>query len=192
MAYKPDPDPFALFLNATCYWRAAAALIGSLKLRYPYNMPTFVLEAFAIELHLKCLLRVRGQLLKDTHEPKDLFEKLDRSDQDLVVANCKLLSTDPGTIDIGSVLKRSAGVFKNLRYVHEGNQWPKDDKGVAGNAGFYEVIRAIRLILLKINPPWEAEYKRILGDDGAAPTGHLPETLDTKTVLQIVEPSTGS
>ena len=192
MAHKPDPDPFAVFLNATSYWKAASALVQGLKLKYPHNMPIFVVEAFALELHLKCLLRVRGKLLDATHEPRDLFLKLDTSDQNLVVAHAKRVQSDPDSIDVESVLTRSEGVFKKLRYQHEGHQWPLDANGVAGNTGFYEVIQSLRHIILVTNPQWIDAYRNALGYDDPDQAGHMPESLNFKTTLQIVPPSTGS
>lgn len=187
MADMRDPDPFQLFLFATAYWRAAAALTKGLNLHYPYNMPTFVVEAFSLELHLKCLLRLRGQLLDPTHEPNDLFRRLAPADQQSIRSLGKLLPSDED-LDIEPILARARGVFKTLRYMHEGHEWPRDATGLAGNAGFDETIRGTRRTILEISPAWSIEYKRILGthDEGAM----VPETLSAKSLL-LIPPSTG-
>jgi hypothetical protein len=113
MAFNPKAaDPFELLLYATSYWKASTALVRGLALKYPFNMPTFVVEAFALELHLKCLLLVRGKAFNLTHEPKELFAMLDQSDQDLVAEHCKMLPTDPATSHPYSNVPR--GCLKNF------------------------------------------------------------------------------
>ena len=189
MPGMPNPDPFSVFLHATSYWRAASTLTRGLKLPYPYTMPMFVLEAFALELHLKCLLRLRGQLIDPTHEPVELFAKLTPADQQLVISKAKRSQADTDSVDVQAALIRSTGVFKKLRYLYEGHDWKVED-GMAGNVGVYETIIGIRLTILDANPKWKEDYKRILGDDGSDDTTHMPESLNAITILQIVPPST--
>ncbi len=147
---KKNPDPFKLFVTATAYWRAAARLGENLNLRAPYDMPMYVIEAFSLELHLKCLLRIEGQELARTHEPGELYEKLRKDNRKLIRDY-----TGMNVADLNSVMKCAEGVFKNLKYIHEGWKWPKDREGRWGNFWFKDIILAIRTIIKKEKPRWE-------------------------------------
>lgn len=157
---KATPDAFELFCYATAYWKAAAAMGRELKIAFPFMIPVFVVEAFSLELHFKCLLRVRHKSLRRTHEPIDMWPKLSRRDQNLIL---KYASGARPTIDIDSLLLRSKGMFKNLRYMHEGHDWPRNKNGEAGNGGFNDVVKAIRRIILEKHSDWDAKKNERLG-----------------------------
>ena len=157
---RATPDAFDLFCYATTYWKAAASLGRELKVTFPFMVPVFVVEAFSLELHFKCLLRVRHKSLKQTHEPSDMWPKLSLRDQNLIL---RYASGAAPTIDIDSVLLRSKRMFKNLRYMHEGHDWPRDKTGAGGNGGLNDVVKAIRRIILEKHPDWQAKKNSRLG-----------------------------
>jgi hypothetical protein len=159
---KEDPDAFLLFCFATSNWKARWALHRQMKLRYPFNMPIFVAEAFTLELHLKCLIRVRGIKLpkRGTHEIAELYNLLTPQDKRRLVKKKTKLTQD----DIDSILERSRGLFALLKYQYEGHEWPLDPKtGKWGNKGFEKLIHAIRDIIKTRQPKWDAKKNAALG-----------------------------
>lgn len=155
------PDAFDLFCYATTYWKARWALdreftrIGVLP---PYDIPIFVIEAFSLELHLKCLLRVENKPLPQTHEPEDLYKKLTSLHRRLIREYSKKRLRE-----MRSILMRSKGVFRHLRYMHEGHKWPADKDGITGTSGFNDVVHAIRRIIKDKHPDWDERKNSLLG-----------------------------
>ncbi len=141
------PDAFQLFCYATAYWKGRWAMHRELKVRYPYNTPIFVVESFSLELHLKCLIRVRRNPLppKYTHEPQILYGELKERDRLLIRKHMGLKQRD-----VEAILVRARGVFAKLRYKYEGHDWEKDFRGKWANKGFDKMIHAIRDIIKSV------------------------------------------
>lgn len=83
-------------------------------------LPGYVLDAFAAELYLKCLLLVGGKTPPPTHRLDVLYDKLPEALRDLARGE----SADPEAFD--SSLREGASTFVELRYSHEwfGNSKP--------------------------------------------------------------------
>ena len=154
------PDAFSLFCFATAYWKGRWALnreFTRLGIQTPYDIPEFVVEAFSLELHLKCLLRVEKKELPGSHEPEYLYHALTPPHRRMIREYAK-----KPLGEMRSILARSRGVFKDLRYMHEGHKWPEDKKGRTGTDGFNEVVHAIRRIIKEKHKDWDAKKNALL------------------------------
>jgi hypothetical protein len=152
------PNAFKVFVSATVYWRAACRLGKYLAVPLDYAMPVFMVEAFSLELHLKCLLRVEGKALTGTHEPRDLYRQLTPDNRKLIRQYAH-----KSVVEINAALDRYRGVFKNLKYFHEGWKWPRDRQGGHGNRDINQIVHAIRRIVKEQNPGWENRKRLLIG-----------------------------
>ena len=157
MAKKPkairlkNPDAFELFLYATAYLKGAAAMAKEIHLPWPYCMPVFVVEAFSVELHLKCLIRSERKLFtKGEHDIETLFKRLSPRTRRLIRETAEMTPAK-----LRSFFDRTSGIFTKLRYKHEGHSFPKDKKGRWGTFGTHEFVWAIRALLNHRHPDWE-------------------------------------
>jgi hypothetical protein len=157
--HRIDPDPFKVFVSATVYWKAATALGRELRLPEPYDTPIFVIEAFSLELHLKCLLRVEGKLLPREHEPKKLLKALDPPSRKLIREY-----SGKSVAEVNAVMDRCTGIFAKMRYQHEGWKWPKVKiQGAFVNEGVNDIVKAIRKIVKERKPRWDDRKNALLG-----------------------------
>ena len=120
---------FDLFVDATFFWRCSA-LLG----RNGYTYQMIALEAFSLELHLKCLHRISKRSIDKikslSHKIQDSFQLLAPRDQKRIRAHfieaskahfAIQLSKERGfAVDIDSVLHRAEGLFAQARYRAEG------------------------------------------------------------------------
>lgn len=148
------------------------------KLQPHLFWPEMIMEAFGLELHLKCLHAVRGRF-EAGHGIEELYDNLDAADKaDIESRLVALIDKNPhyadadrrGTqIDIRSILVRSDEMFCKGRYWHECKVPRADSRGHIGDAGTASLSDAIFEKLLQMNPDWWERLKqfRIEGlDDG--------------------------
>ena len=155
-----NPDAFELFLFATAYLKGAAAMARGINLPWPYCMPVFVVEAFSVELHLKCLLRSERKLFKKgTHDIESLYKGLSPPSRRLIRESAGM-----SPAKLRSFFDRTNGIFQKLRYMHEGHQFPKVKKDRWGNFGTHEFVWAIRELLKYRHPDWEERMDKALPD----------------------------
>jgi hypothetical protein len=179
---KPKPfDPFLCFVNARGMHLASFAIEEYVNtkphIKNHLFWPEMIMEAFGLELHLKCLHAVRGHF-EGGHGIKDLYKNLDPKDKQEIEARLTaLIAKNPhyadvltrGTqIDIDSILDRSDEMFCKGRYWHECEIPRTDSRGHIGDAGTAPLSDAIFELLLSINPDWWDKLKsfEIVGLDG--------------------------
>jgi len=123
-------------------------------------MPVFVVEAFSVELFLKCLLRSERKLFKTkTHDIEKLYKRVSPRNRRLIRETAGM-----DLRQLRSFFARTNGVFDRLRYMHEGHSWPKDKKDRWGNYGTTEFLSAIRELLNHRHEDWEERKNRVLYD----------------------------
>jgi hypothetical protein len=158
-----------MYLNALAFHVAAQALDALPDSQLVY-WPMVTNEAFALELFLKCLHRVRRRRIKG-HDVVKLFEKLGSNDRKTIRTNYNLIvATHPQahkcieagvSLDLEDVLQRSRTTFTTVRYWHEGNTPSRDRNGYVSNAGTGSLSDAIRKLLLDLRPQWKLMATRV-------------------------------
>lgn len=166
----PPTDPFQLFINARSF-QITATILDQRKEHDFFLGPTMVTEAFALELHIKCLLCLRGISVTPVHEVDQLFDQLDEQDKRRIEMHLnKLLVLHPHhkaaietgiLMDLQSILKRGSNMFLRMRYWHEGILPARDENGHASNAGIGLLADAIMIVLLESCPDWHGRMKGI-------------------------------
>jgi hypothetical protein len=112
--------------------------------------PQVVLEAFAIELYLKCILAIEGTAPPRRH---DLWENLfvlltpDNKRRLTHHYNEVLAGTTAPPLDIEEALKQSAKAFESFRYLYE-----HLDETLVYSAAM--VATAARRLILELRPAW--------------------------------------
>ncbi len=156
------PDPYLMFCDATGHWKSAA-LLGRAKNQRHYALSMLVLESFSLEIHLKCLLRLRGIAFGRNHDTPDFFRSLSVSDQSRIAA---MFDNAVGAdVQINDVLSRSAELFVKGRYrfdpQHE--KWNEVASQIALNNGLSQLIAAVHRVILDTQPTWEGDYNAQMG-----------------------------
>jgi len=162
----PANQPFETYINARAFWGSMVAIVEYSE-RNPgdqlFVWPLVVNEAFCLELHLKCLIRLSGgSPPQKNHKVKNLFQSLQATEQAKVESFLKdELSSHPEAIeagiahDIHSILERSQDQFVAGRYWHEGLKPSRDSAGIASNAGAGQLIKALNRRILELQPSWK-------------------------------------
>jgi hypothetical protein len=161
---------FDIFINARAFLKATGVLAT-------YNddqflmFPFFVSEAFTLELHLKCVHRLRRRYPGRAHTVKDLFESLSKADQKKIDRYLQgIIANHPNAdeltavgvdLDVTSILERSNDMFVRGRYWHEGLLPSPDSRGNKSNAGIAPLVRAVESLIFEIQPEWRAKINRV-------------------------------
>ncbi|MGE3240220.1 MAG: hypothetical protein AB7I57_04065 [Pirellulales bacterium] len=158
-------EPLETYINARAFWGALVAIVEYAE-RTPTDQlhvwPLVVNEAFCLELHLKCLIRLSGgSPAQKNHKIKKLFQSLSGSEQLNVKSQLEsVINKHPEAIeagiayDIESIVERSQDQFVSGRYWHEGLKPSRDSAGIASNAGAAQLIEALNLRILDLQPSW--------------------------------------
>ena len=170
MVKTNDPfDPFLCFVNARAMHLSSFAIEQFVEsqpaIRHIMFWPEMVMEAFGLELHLKCLHALRGRF-DGGHGIKELYDNLDPDDRagiqtrfaELMAINPHYADADVqrrGTLlDMESVVIRADEMFYKGRYWHEGLLPRQDSRGHIGDAGTAVLSDAIFELLLAVKPEW--------------------------------------
>lgn len=155
-------DPFTIYINARGFWFASEVL-GKQPHESILMWPLMSNQAFALELHLKCLHRLRRRYVAG-HDIGDLFYKLSKADQrTLARYYIESVRSHPNylefaakglPLDMESALTRSSDMFIKGRYWHEGELPRRDAGGFSSSAGLGQITDAINRLLLELNPDW--------------------------------------
>jgi hypothetical protein len=162
-----DRNPeFLMFLNARGFdLIARMANAHAQKERQSLLLfPTIAIEAFALELYLKCLHKIRRRSVWG-HDITKLFEKLSKADKKTISKSLlEIVRQHPAytamcafgvSFDAESVAKRANNAFANARYWSELNLPDADDRGHISNAGIGNFSDAIVSLISKLRPDWK-------------------------------------
>jgi hypothetical protein len=162
-------DPFLVFVNARSF-QLAATVIDAQPQKDFFLWPTIVTESFSLELHIKCLHRLRRRNLWG-HDVRELFYKLSKRDQrqtakylQEVVSQHPLYSqaTSEGIhLDVDSILMRASNMFMRARYWHELEMPNRDSYGHATTAGIGPLSDAVMQLILDLRPDWREKIKTV-------------------------------
>lgn len=162
-----EEEEFLLFYNARSF-HVSATKLGDLPQTDFFLWPTIMCEAFGLELHVKCLLMLRGRTNRDIHGIQSLFDLLSDDDknrirdtlQELVLANplyVEAQSKRALRLDLETVLKRANKMFVRSRYWHEGVEEEALLNDEMCTAGIGTLSDAITKLILEIRPDWTEE-----------------------------------
>ena len=161
----PSFDPLLCYINARSYLLASNTLHAQPHASV-FFWPTMALEAFCLELHLKCLHRVRRRNING-HDVHKLFGLLSKNDRKRLAAyfhefitahpNYAEMAAKGVPFDVDSVLMRASNMFMRGRYWHEGQLPARDPLGYASNAGIGNLSDAINRLLLELHPDWTSK-----------------------------------
>jgi hypothetical protein len=155
------PDPSEIYLAAHSYRLAAIAVTEASFKDLRVLFPSFMLEAFTMELYLKCLLSIEKKTAPWDHNLRKLFDRLSVDNRNRIVAlsapaiaklNAKYRRADPvfasHPITFEGALDESSKAFENIRYLHETIGTPKfSPSWVAGG-----IANAVRARILELEP----------------------------------------
>ena len=164
-----DDVALRLFLNARGFDLTARIVNGHQQHKSLLMWPTIANETFALELHLKCLYKIRGQKCWG-HDTKALFDKLSKSDQMTIDSylleivrhhpNYSEMCERGVRFDADFVAQRASNAFEKARYWWEGNLPEADSEGFTTTAGVGNLCDAIRKLILELNPTWSDQEKK--------------------------------
>jgi hypothetical protein len=174
-------DPLIMYIAARAFWYAAEAINAqhaeSLRL-WPYAAN----QSFSLELHLKCLHRLRRRRITG-HNVQRIFERLGKADQKRItrylaerleqIPEFKVASASGIPFDIHSVLMRASDMFTKSRYWYELELPAADAKGYSGTHGIGQLIDAVNRYIIELRPDWPnmaANFRLTLPQRGLLPT----------------------
>ncbi len=170
---KPAYDPKRIFRIAEWFHLARTILMQSVSTVRGVFVPAVVLNAFSLELYLKCLIAVEtGKNPPSGHNLRWLFNKLSNNTQDKIkhyfdnpsesneiklretLKNPqppipKKLAISPYNFDV--VLDLSAKAFERLRYVFERGEF---DNNANWHADY--IVICTRRVILEMYPDWNS------------------------------------
>jgi hypothetical protein len=159
---KKPIEPIHVFLNAFSF-KATSMALDSLPEKHIFQWPMVVNEAFALELSIKALHRVRRRYTTG-HDVEALFAELSAADKrEIDKLYSAIIVQHPYydwaisqgiALDRESVLLRSKDAFPRIRYWHDYLPMSRDAKGMASNAGVGSLIDAIFERILTLMPKW--------------------------------------
>jgi hypothetical protein len=167
MAKKPKPrrkpiDARRLYINACTYLWASRELAASKNIQLTHN-PMIMCEAFALELMLKCLHRIRRRNIFGHNISTVIWPKLSKADQHAIVRyHSKLVAAHPQvkwaksngvSLKLDEILKR-ANSFVSVRYWHEGDAGSVDSANIVSHAGVSELLTAVWCRIIFLRPRW--------------------------------------
>jgi hypothetical protein len=130
------------------------------------TIPSSLLFTLSLEVHLKCLVRVRRRMPIAEHNMKKLFERLGRRDRQAIkrrfLENYEQYD-GKRRVKIDSVIQRSSRFFVEIRYGYEyapPRMPAADDESMRGTFGFRTAVNAVRSVILDKNPDWHERYLR--------------------------------
>lgn len=168
---KGNPPPsylaFEVFMAAQSFGRAALALSDRVPSDEFFVWPMVVNQALCLELHLKCLRRIRGKY-SFGHDAQFIFNQLSRLDRSSIKSHLKRIiaegppdpSLDHKQLELESSLLRNRDTFKTGRYWFEGTLPKPDTYGNRGNAGTDFLTEAVLRRILQLRPVWREQLKR--------------------------------
>jgi len=156
-------DAKPIFETATNFEAASLALNEKMQKREHYLVtylaPYFTLNAFSIELYLKCLYAIEnGKHAPTLHNWDKLFDMLSdesknkiESTYDNNVKNTKEIQTllkfvPDAKVDLINALQEMSGAFVKWRYVYEGN--------ITGYPTATALIDALKTRIKQLKPNW--------------------------------------
>jgi hypothetical protein len=193
-AGSPTGKPISAFLTyiSARGFLASAQILDREPNSKMHLCPAIMCAIFSLELHLKCLYRIRRRYGKGGHNVQLLFQGLSERDKreitkrfDLAVTTHPLYESyvEIGTkMDIESVLTRLSDVFDRIRYWNEEVQSKPDSDDFSGSPGIDTLSNVLNQIILEIHPEWpergEKGELRFLPDRLRQPTSQshqMPE-----------------
>ncbi|CUU20835.1 hypothetical protein CDS [Bradyrhizobium sp.] len=162
---KPAIDPLRIYIQAERFLFADEKLRSREVLISPeigsyVALPCIVMQAFSIELYIKCLICLEGHPIPRGHHLKNLFDRLNgKTQKELSVlwtadnesreAFRKMLPAQFHSAvsdDVRQALSDGARAFEELRYAHEGEPACR----------FYidTIPRMLRQIIWQRKPDW--------------------------------------
>jgi hypothetical protein len=156
--------------------------LRSQKRSVPFELDTPlvgpVCSAFALELYLKCLIRLRRMPISNAHDLCELFQGLSKPQQKKVVAffdgrsdttreyidrEYEKEGREKPNFSFDFCLKASRNGFVRLRYLHEMGAEP--ESGWLGDV----IMEGARSVILEKHPEWETVRQATLrGEPGFA------------------------
>lgn len=141
----------------------------------PMPAPIMACSAFALELYLKCLIRMERKPFSREHDLAKLFAALGKRNRakikrvwransetvrKYVEEQYKSEGETPPKVTFDFALNASRGAFQAFRYLHE--------FGVASNTGWLgdAILMAARHVILSKHPDWQGKQQ----------ASHLPQT----------------
>lgn len=168
--------PVDVYINAWSF-QATAIVLNAQPDKHLFYWPMVVNEAFALELFIKCLHRIRRRNVRG-HDVHKLFRRLSKADQKTIAKYYdEIVTSHPMYLDFSSLVKfdvesvllRSRSTFTTIRYWHEGVRPSTDAEGKSSNAGTGSLSDAIRKLILELRPQWKAMAIRVPVRFGDAP-----------------------
>ncbi len=181
----PKPDPLNIFVIADQF-RATASLslvipkaapviatvIPELITAAMLHLPTsyIICKAFALELYLKCLIRIEGNSYGREHDLKKLFHLITKPRRSEIISRWQVnadtlreeihsLYSRTGrhlpNVDFNFVLTTSKDAFTLFRYIFEGIE---PDKAWLADS----IMETIRDTILSMHPDWEGKRQASL------------------------------
>jgi len=170
---KPTFDSRRIFRTAEWFYSASGILQQSVPTRPGVTIPRTVLNAFSLELYLKCLIAIEtGKSPPTGHNLRWLFNRLDSKTQDTIrssfdnpsdkseIAWRETLTNPkpplpkdfaPSPYNFDTVLDTSAKAFAKFRYIFERGEVAQD--GAAWHADY--IVKCTRRVIIKRNPSWD-------------------------------------
>lgn len=168
MSRSGAPDPHAIFLYAEAFAEAAEELQPQFRKKPPGRLhipdaahaaPAATLDAFALELYLKCLYVLDHSDSAWGHDTEKLIGELKPGTQDSLRSHYEVVLSGhaeivaelerdhPGLQEFDRALATSSKAFETLRYLFE---------GVSNVLFYWPLIRlAARATVLSMQPTWE-------------------------------------
>lgn len=164
----PVANPHKLFTTCESYRFTAALLLEQWQTGKAIYVFSYIgIDAFCLELFLKCVDAARtGSHLKG-HSLIELFEALEQRDQDSVESHFDVQSK--GTQNhrpLREILTNCSSLFEDVRYWYEGKLRP-------AHMNLIYPITALRKRVLEIQPSWTP--KRNLAEPTYFQHGTLPK-----------------
>ena len=165
MSAKPPIDPLRIYIQAERFLFADEKLRSQEVLTSPeigayVMLPCLVMQAFCIELYIKCLICIEGHPVPRGHHLKNLFDRLNGKTQKELAAlwsshnesrqSFRMQLPPPWrdrvSDDVREALSHGARAFEELRYGYEGEP----------SCSFYidTVPRMLRTMIWQRKPEW--------------------------------------
>ena len=173
----PLPDPLEIYLLAHSFESANGILGHEMRLQWqerpggdlaaaaegiePRDLaPVVILDAFGLELYLKCLLVIEGKVPRKEHDHRKLFALLSAPTQREVRQHHeRLVESNPSIrefieaghprshFQLDEVLRQCGNAFTSWRYLYE-----RPDRELIHYTGC--VREAVKAVILKSRPEW--------------------------------------
>lgn len=166
-APKPN-DPVLLFLNAKGFDLTTRIVDGYKGKASLLIWPKLANEAFALELYLKCLHRIRRRKIRG-HDIAKLFEQLSKADRKKISKylieivrehpDYLLMFSKGMKFDAESVAARASTIFIRARYWSDLDLPSADADEFVSNAGVGNMSDAVSRLILQLRPEFAEQVK---------------------------------